>query len=240
MKKNIAFITLAATFLVILGIMAMPKDNRKPGKDYMPDMRYSRAYETYQTMDFYRQRGFDTMSARLPVTGTIPRGYIPQDSMIQKDEVLLRSFLLKNEYQGINQDSAYLKMYAEAGNVLKNPYAATPEILKEGKELYTINCQVCHGEKGEGNGQIVVLPNGQDGPYGAIPPAYATRLPQLTDGNIYFTIAFGKGNMGGYGHVLNPSERWKVVHYIKDLAGIKGNQPAAAPADSASVKMAMK
>lgn len=231
MKKNLGLSLLAVCVLAILYLLLVPKDNSKPGRDYMPDMRYSKAYETYQSYDFYYQRGFDTMTARLPEEGTIPKGYIPDDSAVRGNEAFLRSFLLKNELHTRNQDSAYLKLYAEAGAVLKNPFALSPEILSEGKELYTVYCQVCHGEKGEGNGQIVELPGGGDGPYGARPPAYATRLPQLTDGNIFFTIAYGKGNMGGYGPMLTPSERWKVVYYIKELAGING-APAAPVADT--------
>jgi len=221
--------------------MVIPRDPKSPGRDYMPDMRYSRAYETYQTYDFYMQRDFDTMTARLPEENTIPRGYIPNDSSVKKDESMLRSFLMKNEYHGRNQDSIYTKKYEEAGMILKNPYAHSEGAIEEGKGLYTIYCKVCHGEKGEGNGQIVELPDGSDGPYGARPPAYKTRLPELTDGKIFFTISYGKGNMGGYGPMLTPTERWKVVTYIKDLAGVTGAPAVAAdsmkPAAGAPVAM---
>jgi mono/diheme cytochrome c family protein len=144
---------------------------------------------------------------------------------------------LKNEHNGYNQDSAYIKKQAEVAGLLQNPYKAG-EVLDRGKEIYAVNCQVCHGEKGEGNGQIVELPGGADGPYGARPPAYTTRLPQMTDGAMFFSISYGKGSMGGYCSQISPSDRWKVICYIKDLAGIKeGGAPASTPADSTKVAM---
>ena len=115
----------------------------------------------------------------------------------------------------------------EAVELLKNPFKPTDDILAEGKELYLINCKVCHGIKGEGNGQIVELPDGSDGPYTARPPAYTSRLPTLKDGQMFFSVSFGKNTMGGYAPMLTPAERWKVILYIKDLAGLKeGVTPA--------------
>ena len=38
--------------------------------------------------------------------------------------------------------------------------------------------------------------------------------------------------MGGYGYSLNVTERWQVIHYIKSLAGIKGEADSAPIADA--------
>ena len=48
-------------------------DPKNPGIEYMPDMYRSISVETYQTSQIFN----DSMSARNPVKGTIPRGFIP-------------------------------------------------------------------------------------------------------------------------------------------------------------------
>lgn len=237
MKNKFLINTVIVIGILILIFLVIPRSKRSPGWDWMPDMRYSKAYETYQSADFFYGEN-DTMTARLPVAGTIPRGYIPNDSNIKNNESFLRSFLLKNEHSGYNQDSAYYLKQAEMIAVLRNPYKSE-EVLDRGKEIYKVNCQVCHGEKGEGNGYIVEREDGSDGPYGARPPAYATRLPQMTDGNIFYSITYGKGSMGGYASMVSPSDRWKVICYIKDLAGIKEGAPAPVAASTDSTKVAM-
>ena len=40
---------------------------------------------------------------------------------------------------------------------------------------------------------------------------------QLPDGQIYHTIANGKGLMQGYGHQLEADTRWSVVLYVRAL-----------------------
>ena len=116
------------------------------------------------------------------------------------------------------------------------PPKLTPDLLEKGKAAYTTNCMTCHGEKGDGNGQIIVLPDGSDGPYTAVPPAYAKHLPTIKDGNMFYSVSYGKGMMGGYGFSLNVTERWQVIHYIKSLAGISAT--ATTPATPASTAVA--
>ena len=38
---------------------------------------------------------------------------------------------------------------------MKNPLEVTQKNLDAGKELYTIFCAVCHGDKGDGNGILM-------------------------------------------------------------------------------------
>src|ERR1041385_2782153 len=67
-------------FLIIIGIafigvlfVSCNKVKRSPGRVYMPDMTYSRAYETYSTSEEEMQKKGIHYNA-LPVTGTIARG----------------------------------------------------------------------------------------------------------------------------------------------------------------------
>ena len=132
-------------------------------------------------------------------------------------------------YETANQDAERVR----AGEEIANPLEFNDENLAEGKRLYNINCTPCHGEKGEGNGQLIELPGGGDGPFTSRPQPYKTLLPPLKDGAIFYSVSYGKNMMGGYGFQLNVKERWQVIHYIKNLAGI---QPGAAVAVADEVK----
>jgi mono/diheme cytochrome c family protein len=218
---------------IALGSCDRPgKDN--PGNIYMPDMTYSNAYETYSASEVKTGEGVD-MSARLPVAGTIPFGYIPQDDKIKTDQSKLMSYMIKNHFSHATADQPAER--DRAGLMISDPLEASAENLAEGKRLYEINCKVCHGEKGEGNGQIIELPNGDAGPYTARPNPYKTLLPPMKDGAIFYSVSYGRNSMGGYGFQLSVKERWQVIHYIKSLAGITpGAQPVAAEATTETAK----
>ena len=127
----------------------------------MPDMTYSNASETYSASEIPTPEG-NNMSARKPVEGTIPYGYIPDDEKIKTNQALLMSYVMKNHYSHdvAKQDEERVR----AANEIQDPLERTAENLAEGKRLYDINCTPCHGEKGEGNGQLIELPGGGDGP----------------------------------------------------------------------------
>jgi len=71
-------------------------------------------------------------------------------------------------------------------------------------------CQHCHGEKGDGNGPMVA-----SGAYSGV-PNYAERVA-LSDGQMFYSIYYGKGMMGSHRSLLNKKEIWTVVHYIRSL-----------------------
>ena len=222
--KNIAFIT--GVFLLLA---SCSRDPNHPGLTFVPDMQYSFGYETYSTMDTWNEDTIHQMTARLPVKNTIPRGYIPKDESVNSREDYLKSYTLKNHFLDpryhpeVNEEQRRI-----AGELLKNPIKLSDEVLAEGKALYTIFCEVCHGKKGDGDGSIVVLEDGSDGPFTAIPSVYKDKLPTLSDGQMFYAVTYGQGMMGGYYAQLNPEERWKVIHYIKDLAGLN-DEPVNSP-----------
>lgn len=214
---------LVAAAIVVSSCSRAGKD--ETGAIYMPDMTYSNAYETYSASEIKTAEGND-MSARKPVAGTIPYGYIPNDPKVKTNQAYLLGYMAKNHFTFAADK--WQQEYDYAGANIQNPLEPTDANLAEGKRLYEINCKVCHGEKGEGNGQIVELPNGGDGPYTARPPAYAARLKEIKDGNMFYSVSYGKGMMGGYGFQLSVNERWQVIHYIKKMAGV-ATAPAAEP-----------
>lgn len=204
-----------------------------PGWIYMPDMTYSNAYETYSSTHHQTQNG-DSISALLPVDGTIPRGYVPSETELNTNEKYLNSFVYKNYMKNpIAYPAVDNEQRAKAKDMLSNPYRRTDEIMAKGKEKYDIYCAVCHGKEGEGDGSIVVRKDGTDGPFVSIPPNFKTsaenngRLHGLTDGEMFYSITYGKNMMGGYYSQVSPEDRWKIIHYIKNMAGIPDNYAGA-------------
>ncbi|HEX2534081.1 MAG TPA: cytochrome c, partial [Chitinophagaceae bacterium] len=180
-------------FLIIAGVLAAGATmvscggakGDDPGEDYMPDMRPSRAYETYgynSSHEYYenlKKRGIRYTAT--PVPGTIARGDMAS--------------------YGLTNDSAGLA----AANNLVNPFdsvAAGSAQLKEGERLYLVNCGICHGANLQGNGPLF---NGGDGPYPVAPPNLVRpEAAGWSDGYIYHVITLGKGQMGSYASQLHP------------------------------------
>lgn len=100
------------------------------------------------------------------------------------------------------------KMGANWGNGI--PVKVTLEKMKRGQERYQINCAVCHGAAGDGKGIT--------GQYGLVGIAnlHDQRLVDMADGEIYYTIVHGKGNMGGYPHIT-VEDRWLIIAYMRAL-----------------------
>jgi mono/diheme cytochrome c family protein len=213
--KNLIYIAVAAIFLLS---SCSNNDPKHPGYVYMPDMMYSRAYETYDASPIVNEDG-DSVETRKPVKGTIPRGWIPEDEVIRSNSAYFLSYTAKNHF---THDAAkWQEEYDYAGASIKDPLPFTQENKDAGKKLYTTHCVNCHGETGDGQGNLVVLANGNDGPFTAVPPDYKKRLTEIKDGNVFYSVSYGKGMMGGYGYSLNVTERWQVIHYIKGLAGVE-------------------
>jgi mono/diheme cytochrome c family protein len=97
-----------------------------------------------------------------------------------------------------------------AGRELVNPFRVTPETLAAGKRAYEINCQVCHGAAGGGDGPIIPkFPN---------PPSFrAKKLQALRDGEVFHTITVGYKKMAGHAALVSWDERWQIVLYIRSL-----------------------
>ena len=156
----------------------------KPNYQYFPNMYESVGYKTYAESGAFR----NGIEAQLPAAGSVARGWAPYD------------------YPDTNDG------YEAAKANLKSPLAITAEHRAEGKELYNIFCVHCHGEKGDGNGPLVM----QEKILGV--PSYApSRLPDITPGSMYHVIMHGKGIMGSHASQLTYDERWKIVRYVVKL-----------------------
>ncbi len=96
-------------------------------------------------------------------------------------------------------------------SALKNPTAPTEASLVNGRKLFEINCAVCHGPAGKGDGPALK--------YGIPAPALVTdHAKGLSDGYIWGMIRNGRGAMPTYDRI-EEMERWDVVNYVRGLQG---------------------
>lgn len=108
---------------------------------------------------------------------------------------------------------------------LPNPTPISDASLLKGRMYYQVNCTVCHGDAGLGDG-----------------PATKLGMPGInivnditkgrTDGYIFGMIRNGRGLMPSYNRI-EEQDRWDVVNYLRGLQGMAGKQvetgPLAAP-----------
>ncbi len=169
------------------------KDKRSPGTVYMPDMAYSRGYETYAPRDSTiftlnpNNAGHKIFYNNQSPAGTIKRGE-------------LFPFNVPNDSNGLINLSA----------LVKNPLAPlNRKELEEAGRLFNINCAVCHGAKAEANGPLAAK-------IGGVKSIIATS-PTYSDGRIFFVLEYGQLNMGSYASQLSREQRWRIVQYIRTL-----------------------
>jgi mono/diheme cytochrome c family protein len=94
-----------------------------------------------------------------------------------------------------------------------NPVPADEASTTRGAELFHINCSVCHGDEGKGNGPVAVYLQNRK-------PADLTGpiVQSLSDGAIFLVISGGKpGAMPALNENLTVRERWDVVNFVRTL-----------------------
>ena len=209
--KRITYLT-AIVIATIIVTVSSCDNKRQPGKTYMPDMAYSRAYETYAVNDSVKfttdmlSAGHKIFYNSLPVSGTVKRGE-------------LFPYTVPNDSNGLMNLS----------NLVKNPLPplSKPDSL-EAARLFNINCAVCHGAKAEANGPVAAKIGGVK--------SIITASPGYSDGRLFFILAYGQGNMGSYASQLDKKQRWMIVQYIRTLEPKKETTISTAKVDSAVVK----
>ena len=162
------------------------------GYEYMPNMYRSPSLETYGKNQIFK----DSINARLPVKGTIARGY-------------LKTF----NYGSSVED------YLLSGEEAVNPFEFSEDNLADGEALYGMFCKHCHGPDGAGGGSIT------HPIYSAVPyynddkliRRSGTTMKELKPGHIFHAITFGLNAMGPHASQLSEDERWKIVLYVQEL-----------------------
>jgi len=207
-------------FIVAGAIIVSCSDvKRKPNSIYMPDMAYSRAYETYAERDSSvftedeSQRGSKIFYNNRPVTGTVARG---------------EGYPFPLTKDALGDSTNYV-----AAKAIPNPIdSLSAKDLAEAERLYLVNCGICHGTKLDGNGPLY---KGGDGPYPAKPATLVgdVKYESMPAGQMFYSVTYGKNLMGSYASQLNRKQRWEVIYYIKHKQQeAKASAPAATPAAS--------
>ncbi len=168
--------------LAVVFVAVSCNKSTAPNYQFMPNMYESAGYETYGEAAFP-----NGVEAQLPAEGSVARGHIPFD--------------IENTTEG----------YELAKATLMNPLDSTQVDLERGKELYNIYCGICHGNKGDGQGNLVK----REKILGI--PSYDDAGRAITAGSTYHTIYYGKNAMGSYANQLKEEERWQVVSYVLKL-----------------------
>ena len=160
-----------------------------PGYEFMPNMYRSPSLETYG------ENTITGMNALQPVEGTVARGHLST----------------------FNYDGT-LDGYLAAGNSAVNPFENNEKNLADGKALYGMFCEHCHGATGAGDGTIT------HAIYSAVPhynDAKLNRRPgvpmnELKAGHIFHAITYGLNAMGPHATQINEDERWKITLYVQE------------------------
>jgi mono/diheme cytochrome c family protein len=98
----------------------------------------------------------------------------------------------------------------------ENPVKPSPQSLAKGKKTYTIDCAMCHGENGDGKGDLAAdLKNVTDF---TAPEALKDR----SDGELFYIIRKGKGEMPPEGDRAKSDDIWNLVNYIRSLKKKQG------------------
>jgi mono/diheme cytochrome c family protein len=215
MMKKLSIIAVLFTAAVIVSCSDV---KRTPGSIYVPDMAYSRAYETFADHSNLAEAGINYNS--LPVAGTMARG----------EELPFH----------LTKDAAGDTTNYTAAKLVKNPIdSLSAAEYKETERLYLINCGVCHGAKLNGNGPLYKDGNG---PYAAKPATLVgdAKYEAMPEGQMFYSVAYGKNMMGSYASQLSRKQRWQVIKYIKlkQAASKASAAPvvAAAPAKDSTAK----
>lgn len=93
-------------------------------------------------------------------------------------------------------------------SLLPNPSEYNLENVKRGKEIYTRNCQSCHGDPGKNN-PLALNP---------LPIDIASeRMHANSEGDLFYKITAGKGMMPPFEASISEDDRWKLINFIMNF-----------------------
>lgn len=102
-------------------------------------------------------------------------------------------------------------MPADAATLV-NPVKSTPESQAHAKMVYGMDCAMCHGTKGDGKGDLVA-----DMHLTMKDLTNPATLKDMSDGQIFYIIKNGKGQMPAEGDRAKDEGIWNLVLYVRSL-----------------------
>jgi mono/diheme cytochrome c family protein len=194
--------------------------------ELFPDMVRQPRVDAQQPLGFFA----DDRGARVPVEGTVPRGYdlpAPGQAAAPGAEPV-SSGPMKNEPRiSFSEGTDYYstgKMGTNWGTGI--PVEVTPQLMARGQQRFNINCAVCHGPTAAGNGitkqyGLATVVSLQD-----------ERIRTMADGEIFNTITHGKNTMMSYGPNVTVHDRWAIITYLRALQRSQNATAADVPPEA--------
>jgi mono/diheme cytochrome c family protein len=94
----------------------------------------------------------------------------------------------------------------------KNPVFLTSKGLMAASELYEQKCVLCHGDTGGGDGPAAQALTRKPADF-----TDAKRMGRVTDGELFWKMSTGRGEMPSWQAGLSDTERWQMVSYLRVL-----------------------
>jgi cbb3-type cytochrome c oxidase subunit III len=172
----------------------------------------------------------DGLSSRQPIEGTVPRGYLREDTELftgKKAKTPGASASATPASQQItgSQSGAQTNFPDDVDTF---PFPITKEIVDRGHQRYDIFCSVCHGLTGNGDGMIVRRGFRRAASFND------DRLRQAPVGHFFDAMTNGWGAMPSYASQIPVQDRWAIIAYIRALQISQQNLAAASASPSPS------
>jgi len=101
-----------------------------------------------------------------------------------------------------------------------NPIKMTADSVARGKKQYGYDCAMCHGKTGDGKGDVAT-----DMKLAITDFTSPGALKNRTDGELFYIIKNGRGQMPPEGDRGNPKLIWDMVNYVRWLSNQKADLP---------------
>jgi mono/diheme cytochrome c family protein len=95
-----------------------------------------------------------------------------------------------------------------ADAAMVNPLKPTAEGLAKAKKIYGWDCAICHGDHGDGKGDLGAKYKLKDW-------TDAASLQGLSDGELYYIIKNGRGQMPSEADRVKPDDVWNLVLLVR-------------------------
>ncbi|MCX6874180.1 MAG: cytochrome c [Verrucomicrobia bacterium] len=211
------FLIYAIIAVLVVGIFGFRGQQfAKPPLRIFPDMDEQDVLRAQKPDAFFA----NGQGGRLPVPQTQPRGF-NEDGLRELGGIPEYEFSGDTGYYYTGQIGDYF------GNGMPEELALTADhataLIRRGQAVFTINCALCHGPSGDGQG----ITSTYGVPVAANPNAKLNSISPTIypDGRIFNTITQGKGLMSAYGPNIPVRDRWAVIAYIHTLQAAKASQP---------------
>ncbi|MFG0293203.1 MAG: c-type cytochrome [Phycisphaerales bacterium JB050] len=216
----------------------------KPPRQFLPDLDDQPKMKAQTSNTFWPEfegKGEKApdwgRSARMPVRNTVPFGREAHTGpitgyTIEEGQAVIRTVDFAQRDSFLALDPVLNTGKRSDGSVVERiPVPVTLEMIELGRTKYEINCMICHGGTGMGDGMVgrrwaYPLPNFLDDTWqiGAV-DADGNPNPLAYDGHLFDTIRNGKVAetspngyaMPPYAGRLSVEETWAIVAYLRTI-----------------------